>query len=108
MTDINHQTPHTALCQLQCNLVALVNALRSSCRFGSLRRTGSDVDDGEGPLMEGLNARDGGPADSDMEMAAGTPTTPVAALQLGQQRGSTLSPRSSSALNNTNKFNTYV
>ena len=66
------------------------------------------MDEGEGPLMEGLNARDGNSPDSDLEMAAGTPTTPVAALQLGQQRGSTLSPRSNSALNNSNKFKTYV
>lgn len=56
--------------------------------------------------MEGLHNRDAGSADSDLEMAAGTPTTPVASLQ--QQRGSTLSPRSSSALNNSNRFSPYV
>ena len=76
------------------------------CRFGSLRRTGSELDEGEGALMQGLAQSNTGSADSDLEMAAGTPTTPPSSL--AQQRGSTLSPRSGSALNNGSKFNSYV
>lgn len=74
------------------------------CRFGALRRTGSDAEEGEEGLMEGL-AHGNRSADSDMEMADGGPSTPVASLR--QERGSTLSPRSSSALDRS-KSNPYV
>lgn len=74
------------------------------CRFGNGRRASSDVDEGEGPLMEELAYSGRSMAESDVEAA--TPTTPRASLS--QQRVSTLSPRGSSALNGNSKFSPYV